>query len=629
MDKRWTITGLTLVAAFLFFWNIGGYDLWPADEPRFGQIPREILQTGDWLVLRCNGLPYKEKPPLLFWTIAAVSAPFGNVSEWTARFPSGVAALVTVLFTFALASRLYGRRVGWWAAVMLMTMALFWWEARSVRTDMMLTCCMTAFLYAFKVWNDTFSRKAWWGMVVAMALGLLVKGPPALVFPALLIVAYYWNRGIERENLRWGLLFGLALVPVLCWLIPARWSLPPDPDAGGLRDEFMRQVIGRFFLGVSKAAPPWAYLVDIPIGTLPWSLFLPWVLPWIWKRRKVDEGMRLLLAWIVPAFIFFSISIGKRNVYLLPIYPAMAVLMARSILDLMDQPFSPWPRRVGWVWTGALALMTAGLVAIPFTSFREMWRPGLAVLAGALVACAVWMLWLVTRRKGRGIHVVMATQFWVMAILTAHLFFPALNVYKGSGDFCAPLRVLSERAARGEGEDYRLYTIGFSREQYIFYTRHFHEPVLTDMLHIDLGRDVDWFTMAQAQATLRYLAFKAVRDVPVADLNHPTDAEKQALLDAVRRAVETSGVDRDLAEKFYQALLEEMDRFLRDFNAPGPAFVLIQRPDWKWIVTLCPRLAAATVVRSDSIGQREMTLLANPDGVRALEQAGFPIARLN
>jgi len=629
MDKRWVVPGLLMMAGFLFFWNIGGYDLWPADEPRFGQIPREILQTGDWLVLRCNGEPYKEKPPLLFWAIAAVSAPVGDVTEWTARFPSGAAALITVLLTFLLASRLYGRYVAWWSAVMLMTMALFWWEARSVRTDMMLTCCMTAFLYAFQVWNDTFSRRAWWGMTAALALGLLVKGPPALVFPALLIVVYYWNRGIERENLRWGLLFGVALIPVLCWLIPARWSLPPDPDAGGLRDEFMRQVVGRFFLGVSKAAPPWAYLIDIPIGTLPWSLFLPWVLPWVWKRRKADDGTRLLLAWTVPAFIFFSISIGKRNVYLLPIYPAMAILMARSILDLMDQPFSPWPRRIGWIWAIALGVLAAGVLAIPFTPFREMWRPSLVVLALALAGCAAWMLWLIVRYGGRRLHIAIAAQFWVLAVLTAHLFFPALNVYKGSGNFCAPLRVLSERASRGEGEDYRLYTIGFSREQYIFYTRHFHTPVLTEMLHIDLGRDVDWFTMARTQADLRYRAFKAVRDVTVADLNHPTETEKQALLDAVRRAVEEAGVDQELASKFYQALLDEMNRFMEAFNTPGPAFVLIQKPDWKWIVALCPRLDEAFVVQTDNIGQREMTLLANPDGVRALRQAGFPVTQTN
>ncbi|HPU97536.1 MAG TPA: glycosyltransferase family 39 protein [Candidatus Hydrogenedentes bacterium] len=622
MPERWVIAGLAAMAAVLFFWNVGGYDLWPADEPRFGQIPREILQTGDWLVLQCNGKPYKEKPPLLFWAIAAVSAPFGDVSEWTARFPSALAGIVTVLLTFLLASRLYGRRVGWWSAVMLMTMALFWWEARSVRTDMLLTCCMTAFLYAFYLWHTTFSRAAWWGMVAALALGLLTKGPPALVFPALLIAVFYWKR-VERENLRWVWLFGLALIPVLCWLIPARWSLPPDPDAGTLRDEFMRQVVGRFFLGVSKAAPPWAYLIDIPIGTLPWALFLPWILPWVWKKRRADEGMRLLLSWIVSAFIFFSISIGKRNVYLLPIYPALAILFARSVLDLMDRSESAWARRVGWIWVVALSLLSAAMLAVPFSPFRSMWRPALVFLAAALALCAGWMAWLIRRRGGRGIHVVMAAQFAVLAVFTAQFFFPALNVYKGVGAFCAPLRALSGLVENGESEDYRLYTIGFSREQYIFYTRHFHTPVLTEMLHIDLGRDVDWFTMAQAQATLRYKAFKAVREVPVQDLNHPTEAEKRALLEAVQQAVRDAGVDQELAEKFYRALLEEMDRFMADFNAPGPAYVLIQKPDWKWIMALCPQLDAATVIKSDAIGQREMTLLANPDGVKALNRLGY------
>src|SRR5690606_38065267 len=125
------------------------YALWPADEPRFGEVAREILQTGNWLVLHVNGEPYMEKPPLFCWLIAIVSAPFGDVSEFTARMPSIAAALVTVLFTFLITARMTGSRQALMAALVLMTASRFWWQARTAQIDMVLTACLTVAFYAF------------------------------------------------------------------------------------------------------------------------------------------------------------------------------------------------------------------------------------------------------------------------------------------------------------------------------------------------------------------------------------------------------------------------------------------------------------------------------------------------
>jgi len=124
-----------LVAAFVVLTaNLGGYDLWPPDEPRFGQVAREMMQSGNPFALTINGEPYKEKPPFLFWLITLISFPYGDVTESTARVPSALAALLAVFFTYRLALRLYGVRAAVCAGFVLITTALFWWEARSVRT---------------------------------------------------------------------------------------------------------------------------------------------------------------------------------------------------------------------------------------------------------------------------------------------------------------------------------------------------------------------------------------------------------------------------------------------------------------------------------------------------------------
>ena len=95
-SNRIAIAVLLALAALLFFVNTWGYDLWPPDEPRFGEVAREMMQSGNYLAPYCNGEPYKEKPPLLFWVISAISMPFGDVTEFSARAASGLAALVVV-----------------------------------------------------------------------------------------------------------------------------------------------------------------------------------------------------------------------------------------------------------------------------------------------------------------------------------------------------------------------------------------------------------------------------------------------------------------------------------------------------------------------------------------------------
>jgi len=613
---------LAILAAVLFFANTWGYDLWPADEPRFGQVAREMMESGNYLVPSINGGPYKEKPPLLFWAITLASMPFGDVTEFSARVPSAIAGIAMVLLTYLLATRLYGRRIGFWSATMLMTMLLVWREARAARTDMLLGASMTAALYTFQRWREDKQTKWLVALYAAIIVGLYAKGPAALIFPLLLIVAFYWKRRDERRRMHWVIGFVIAIAAILLWFIPARMALPAvpptvytaEPDTGlSMGGELFRQTIGRFLLGVSKAAPPWEYFINVPLGLIPWTLFLPWAIPWVWKRRREDDRMRLLLSWTVPAFMFFSICIGKRDLYLLPIYPGLAILITRSVLDLADSDRATWRKYLAIVWAAVLVILGLAPFALPFTPYRDLVGVGPLSLAGFALAAGVYTLIRMKKTEGRDLHAMMAVQFGVLAFVVAVGVFPLLNKYKGASDICEPLRELSLQKV-----DYRLYTIGFSREEYIFYSRHPHTPVLNDLLPIKLSHEVDLAAMAKQQRKLRKAVAEAASKVDVASLMDPTQQEIETLRTAVHQAIAETKVDPDLAPAFEQSLKDTVGAFATEFDGPTPAFVFVQEEDLKWMIPLFPDLTKHTLVRKESVGRRNMVLLGNQSGVQAL-----------
>ena len=380
---------LAVLAAALFGANLGGYDLWAPDEPRFAEAAREMRASGDYLVPRVNGETYLEKPPLLFWAIALASEPFGEVTPLTARIPSVIAGVVTVVFTFLIALRLFSPRIAFWAGVVLMTCMRVWWNARCGQIDMLLTACTTVACYALCRWDGD-RRKAWLLLLYgALTAGMLAKGPPVLVCPFLFLFFFYRRDKAARKATLWPWGLAAAVALTALWYVPARLAAA-ETGAGaagaGMADNLFRNTIGRMFLGVSKAQWPWYYLTTVPVDLLPWSLFLPWTLPWAWKRCRTVTGVRFLWYWIVPAFIFFSICVGKRQIYLLPLFPAFAILLAASLEDFVGSLHSAWRSRTGLAWGVALVLAGLAPAALPWTEYSEAW--GLPVLAAMALTVA-------------------------------------------------------------------------------------------------------------------------------------------------------------------------------------------------------------------------------------------------
>jgi 4-amino-4-deoxy-L-arabinose transferase-like glycosyltransferase len=613
MNPR-TTAGLAGAALVLFGLNVWGYDLWAPDEPRYGQVAREMIQTGDWWTLHINGEPYMEKPPLFFWSIAAASLPFGDVSAFTTRVPSILAGTVTVVLSVLLAARLFSPYVAFWAGIMMLSSWRIWWQARTAQIDMVLTAFMTIALYAF--WRHTESPSRSWRIVffAAIAAGFLAKGPVAVLFPFLLWVAYFWGRREERK--RFPIVVGLLIASGLgiLWLVTARVSVAGADAGSALGQDVFRQVIGRALLGVSKAQPPWYYFWQLPIDLLPWTLILPWTIVWAWRNRR-NDSVRLLLAWIVPAFVVFSILVGKRQIYLLPIIPAIAIAVAGSLIPFFDTARTKYRVAAAGVWIVTLLAMAA----VPFvvaSQYPEYYSPWLlALTAAALFGVAITGYDAVAQRARR-LHLCLAVPSMLLMAAAALVALPQLNNVKSAADICEPLRAMSR-----SGVDYRLYSFAFSREEFIFYAEHVHEPVLVD--HIPGQPDTDIEAIEHVFLDVGVELLDALSQVPIESVETIGELEAQKLRAAALDYRDTIRAQSAERRKAFDMLESSAQTFAADFIEGSPAFTFVQTGDWPWLVAFAPEMATCELVANDRVGRGWVLLVANPAGSELLSGGAF------
>ena len=616
MNARLHIPVLLVVSAILFFTNLGGYDLWPPDEPRFAEVAREMMASGDYLVPRVNGQPYTEKPPVLFWLTALVSSPFGDVSETTARLPLAIGGMLTVLMTYLLARSLYGTRVAFWAGMILATTHRFWWQARFGQIDMILATCMTLALLCFWWWHKHRHASALVAFYLAIAIGVLTKGPPALIFPLLMVLAFYWGKKEDRKALHWVWGFALVCIIAAAWLVPARMAISVESGletGDGIASNMFRQTIGRFFLGISHAKWPWFYLTHVPIDLLPWGLFLPWTLYWMWKHRDEGEEMRLLHCWTIPAFIFFSACIGKRSIYLLPLYPVFALFLSRSILDLMESSRSTWRRETALVWACVLLVLAGAPAFIYLGPYSAYWNNSLIVVGVLLGACGVQALFSALWTDRRHLMRDMSAHTVVIVLLCALVIFPAINSYKSARDFCAPMRRLGDQAVQ-----YDLYSVGFSREEYIYYAKQFHVPVLCDLLPIKSMEALPLYEQARLQSKMQRDIQKAVRKVPIETWRAVSDEEIASLQSAVTGYTGTEAIPQQTITDYEAAATRRIEQLFEGMNGATPTFAMVLEEDWRWVLALAPSGRSFTVLSEENVGSRQVILLTNAPATAAL-----------
>ncbi|MDY6862159.1 MAG: glycosyltransferase family 39 protein [Thermodesulfobacteriota bacterium] len=329
---RWIlIIGLGIV---IFFSNISGWDLWNPDEPRYAQVAKEMVETGEFIVPHLNGDIYPDKPPIFFWIIAAFSILLGGFSEVSVRLPSALSAILIIALTYKFGKKLFNSQAGLFSALILATNVEFFWLGRRANIDMTLTLFIFLSFYFYYLGYIGGKREKVYYMLFYFFMGIatLTKGPVGFIIPLLSIFSFLiLNRDIKAFAKSYPVAgFAVFFLVILVWLIPACIK-------GGeayTHEILFKQTVSRYTTGWSHQRPFYYYFINFPADFAPWIILIPWAIYYFYfvnpEVRKNSE-FKFCFAWFVATFIFFSLSSGKRNLYLLPAYPAITLLLGYFI----------------------------------------------------------------------------------------------------------------------------------------------------------------------------------------------------------------------------------------------------------------------------------------------------------
>jgi len=330
------------------------------EEARYAEIPRQMLATGHYVTPVLHGQPYYQKPPLLYWLVMASYAIFG-VHDWAARLIPCAAAMAIVALTWGWAQRRSAGRSGWISGLVLCLSPAFIYRSPLLSMDTVLALCVLAALAAaHEALAGTVLKRRWWLCAgVACGLGVLTKGPVALLLVSTPIAALRLvNSSCPRVSGRaWLGFLGVVVLVAGPWFatVAAR-----DPEAAAAF--FWMHNVQRFVAPFDHVKPVWYFLPELLAGMLPWTL---WLIPLLRERLKgkpilvtrsvtstVGALVPLALVWCV---LFFSLSGCKRPAYILPALPLLAMVLGAYLAEKL-------PRSLPALGGTAFALLLAGVV---------------------------------------------------------------------------------------------------------------------------------------------------------------------------------------------------------------------------------------------------------------------------
>lgn len=357
----------------------------PIDETRYVSVAWEMWLRGDFLVPYKNGETYSHKPPLMFWLFHAGWALFG-VNDWWPRLVSPLFSLGSLFLTWRLARVLWPERPAASALAPLVVLGSLLWAVFSAAAmfDIIL-----AFIVLLGVnglvhaWRHG-GRAGWVVFGIAIGLGILEKGPVALLhLLPLAVLAPWWMRQQRPAWKRWYL--GVAGSFLLGAAIALAWAIPAAISGGeAYRNAILwGQTANRMVDSFAHKRPLWWYLPLLPVLLFPW---LMWPAAWrAWRsltQAGENSGVRLCLAWLVPVFVFFSLISGKQVHYLLPLFPPFALLTAYALSSR-----EAGTRRLDGLLPGLLLVLSGALVlALPSVTRHyhlPEWMDGISWLPGA------------------------------------------------------------------------------------------------------------------------------------------------------------------------------------------------------------------------------------------------------
>jgi 4-amino-4-deoxy-L-arabinose transferase-like glycosyltransferase len=447
---------LTLV---LYFTGLGTRDFWAPVEPRYAEIARIMFAKGEWIVPMVNGDIYTDKPILYFWLVLIAAKIAGAVNEWTVRLPAAFGGMGFVLATYCVGRDLFNPRIGLLAAATLATSVRIIWEARWAHIDTLFCFFFVmSIYYAARV----FLRKGHPNEIllayVFMGFATLAKGLIGIVLPALLLVSFMLARREWRMILDAKLHLGIPIFLVI--VLPWVYLVNSATDGRWLGDFIYVHHIERYFSGNGHRQPFYYYLTTLPVDFLPWTIF---VIPAFWTYREyrsvlADPAKLFLLLWFFSVFLFFSASDTKRDLYLMPLLPVVALFTAHYVDDLaaarlpqgllyrstarfffatialagLVLPAAAWflHRQAFWISLPAAAVLVAGGgFAVFFVTQNKPLRlvaATLLIMACTLMCAVIWIFPYIEKFKSRRFFS-MEIQSIVPATSTVYIYADAMN----------------------------------------------------------------------------------------------------------------------------------------------------------------------------------------------------------
>ncbi len=468
-----------LFALLILGAGLGLRDPWPADEPRFALVAKQMVESGDWLFPHRGSELYSDKPPLFMWLQAGLLWLTGEM-RIAFLLPSLLVALGTLWCVVDLGTRLWTRRVGVYAGWAVLLTIQFAWQAKKAQIDPLLVFWITLANYGLlRHWLQGGHWPMWILGWFAAGLGTITKGVGFLAL-LMLLPAFYaerarWPALVRARRFDPRLLLGPLAFLVACgvWLVPMLAAALGKGSAdyrAYVDDILVRQTVTRYANAWHHGQPPWYFLEVALTAWLPTVLALPWAIP-AWKRRLQRRDARFLLplAWVVLVFVFFSIPSGKRDMYILPALPMLCLALAPLLPGILRKA-NAQRLLLAFVALFSLALLGAGLAMLfgepgferRFMEGRDAGvAHGLAAMFVATGAVGIGGLFWFGRRRVQGALVALLATLWVLYSLVGA---PLLN--DGSSS-----RGLMREVGKAIGADAELGLVGWREQQLLMADR--------------------------------------------------------------------------------------------------------------------------------------------------------------
>ena len=442
-----------LVAALLAFLP-GFFQIPPTDrdESRFAQATKQMLETGEFVDIRFQDEVRYKKPVGIYWlqaavvkTAGALGVPNARTTIWLYRIPSLIGALGAVLLTYWTALSFVSRRAALLAGLMMATSILLGVEARLAKTDAMLlltaVAAMGAMARIYLGERRHATGLAGWTLPAifwtALAAGILIKGPLIVMFVALTVLAL----AATDRSVRW--LGGLRPVAGVLWLclLALPWFLAIVSRSGS---NFFAESVGHDLISkvvsVQEAhgAPPGTYFALFWVTFWPGATLAAMAFPGVWVARR-EKGAKFLLCWIVPAWIVLELVVTKLPHYVLPLYPAIAILIS-GVVDPHVLSRNRWLTRGSWWWFVLPTLLGIGTIVVLVTYGRQLGLPAWPFVAAAMIF-GLWAWWLFQADGAEHSLLRAMAASWLLAVAIYAVIIPSLSTAFPSA---ALARIVSE-----------------------------------------------------------------------------------------------------------------------------------------------------------------------------------------